>query len=75
MKYIEEIPENKSLWNGECFVFDYRVSVDHELNKGSFDMCFACRMPLSEEDKKNKFFDNQSSMYNISIERIRNEIL
>ena len=56
LKYIEEIPENKSLWNGECFVFDYRVSVDHELNKGSFDMCFACRMPLSEEDKKNKFF-------------------
>jgi len=56
LKYIEEIPENKSLWNGECFVFDYRVSVDHELNRGSFDMCFACRMPLSEEDKKNKFF-------------------
>ena len=63
LKYIEEIPENKSLWNGECFVFDYRVSVDHQLKKGNFDMCFACRMPLSLKDKKNKYFKEGKSCH------------
>ena len=50
LKYLEEIPEEESLWKGECFVFDDRVAVDHKLTKGAYEQCFACRMPLSEND-------------------------
>ena len=50
LKYFEEVPVEESLWDGECFVFDSRVSVDHALNKGAYDLCFACRMPVSEAD-------------------------
>ncbi len=42
--------KDKKLWKGECFVFDERVTVDKDLNKGSFYQCFACRRPLSEKD-------------------------
>lgn len=52
LKYLEEIPENESLWEGECFVFDQRVSVRHGLEEGNYDQCFACRRPVSEEDKQ-----------------------
>ena len=52
LKYLEEIPEEQSLWKGECFVFDDRVTVDHQLNPGSYDQCNACRLPITEEDKK-----------------------
>jgi len=52
LKYLEEVPKEKSLWEGECFVFDSRVSVDHDLNKGSYDQCHACRLPITEEDKQ-----------------------
>ncbi len=51
LKYLEEVPEEESLWQGECFVFDQRVSVGHGLVEGNFDQCFACRRPLAEEDK------------------------
>ncbi|AFT67654.1 MAG: UPF0176 protein [Cycloclasticus pugetii] len=51
LKYLEEVPEEQTQWEGECFVFDNRVSVDHQLEKGSFDQCFGCRMPITEEDK------------------------
>ncbi len=44
------ISKDKKLWKGECFVFDERVTVDKDLNKGSFYQCFACRRPLSEKD-------------------------
>ena len=44
------ISKDKKLWEGECFVFDERVTVDKDLNKGSFYQCFACRRPLSEKD-------------------------
>lgn len=47
LKYLEEMPEEKSLWQGECFVFDQRVAVRHGLEQGSYDQCYACRMPLS----------------------------
>ena len=49
LKYLENIPSAKSLWRGECFVFDNRVSVDHNLARGSYEMCHACRRPLDEE--------------------------
>ena len=51
LKYLEEVPEEQSLWQGECFVFDYRVSVNHSLEAGSFDQCHACRMPITEQEK------------------------
>lgn len=50
LKYLEEMPEQNSLWQGECFVFDQRVAVKHGLEQGSYDQCYACRMPLSEAD-------------------------
>lgn len=52
LKYLEEVPESESLWEGECFVFDNRVSVKHNLEKGEYDQCHACRRPITEEDKK-----------------------
>jgi len=51
LKYLETVPEKDSLWEGECFVFDNRVSVDHSLEKGSYDQCHACRLPITEADK------------------------
>jgi len=54
LKYLEIVPENESLWKGECFVFDNRVSVDHSLEKGSYDQCHACRLPITEEDKQSE---------------------
>jgi len=56
LKYLEEIPEEVSLWQGECFVFDERVTVNHQLEKGSYDQCHACRLPLSEEDKLSEYY-------------------
>lgn len=50
LKYLEEMPEQNSLWQGECFVFDQRVAVKHGLEQGSYDQCYACRMPLSPAD-------------------------
>lgn len=52
LKYLETVPEKESLWQGECFVFDNRVSVTHMLEKGRYEQCHACRLPLSLEDKK-----------------------
>ena len=51
LKYLEEVPEEESLWQGECFVFDNRVSVNHTLQKGMYDQCHACRLPITEQDK------------------------
>jgi UPF0176 protein len=52
LKYLEEVPEEETLWEGECFVFDNRVSVNHQLEKGQYDQCHGCRLPITEEDKK-----------------------
>ncbi|GAA0767666.1 UPF0176 protein [Erythromicrobium ramosum] len=46
LKYLEQVPENESLWQGECFVFDERVTVRHGLGQGTFQLCRACRRPL-----------------------------
>lgn len=51
LKYLEDVPEQETLWEGECFVFDDRVTVNHQLEKGAYDQCFACRLPITEEDK------------------------
>jgi UPF0176 protein len=54
LKYLEDVPESESLWRGECFVFDNRVSVTHALEKGSYDQCHACRLPITDSDKQNE---------------------
>ncbi|KAF9598123.1 hypothetical protein IFM89_025359 [Coptis chinensis] len=50
LKYLEEVPEKDSLWEGECFVFDKRVSVEHGLVQGTFKLCYGCKQPVSDED-------------------------
>jgi UPF0176 protein len=57
LKYLETIPQDESLWEGECFVFDQRVSVKHGLEEGSYDLCHACRMPIDDEDKASPLFE------------------
>ena len=56
LKYLEEVPEEKSLWQGECFVFDNRVAVDHDLNVGSYDQCHGCRHPITEAQKSSPHY-------------------
>ena len=56
LKYLENVKSDENEWKGECFVFDYRVSLNDSLEKGEYDMCYACRMPLSKENKKNKLY-------------------
>ncbi len=56
LKYMDEIETDKSLWEGECFVFDSRVSVDFELAEGNYEQCYACRRPLSEKDLQSNLY-------------------
>jgi UPF0176 protein len=51
LNYLEQVPKAESMWKGECFVFDNRVSVNHSLDKGSYDQCHACRLPITDTDK------------------------
>ena len=57
LKYLEVVPEAESTWEGECFVFDNRVAVDHSLEKGSYDQCYGCRHPITEQDKQSEFYE------------------
>lgn len=57
LKYLETIPPEESLWRGECFVFDERVSVDHALQPGQFHLCRVCRQPISSADEHSKKFE------------------
>ena len=56
LKYLEEVPLEESLWQGECFVFDQRVAIKHSLEVGEHDQCYACRYPLSQEDIKSEYY-------------------
>ena len=56
LKYLEEVPEADSTWQGDCFVFDNRVAVNHRLEKGHYDQCYGCRMPITEEDKQSPLY-------------------
>ncbi|TPG43736.1 rhodanese-related sulfurtransferase [Sphingomonas koreensis] len=51
LSYLESVPPEESLWHGECFVFDQRVAVTHDLTSGSNALCHACRRPVGEEDR------------------------
>lgn len=57
LKYLETIPTDQSLWEGECFVFDQRVAVRQGLEQGSYDQCHGCRMPITEADKNSSSFE------------------
>ena len=56
LKYIEDIPSNENLYQGECYVFDERVSLNNQLKKGSYSICHACGLPLSKEDKNKETY-------------------
>lgn len=57
LKYLEEVEEQESMWQGECFVFDNRVTVNHQLDKGSYDQCHACRLPLTAEQMQHEKYE------------------
>lgn len=57
LKYLETVPAEESLWQGECFVFDQRVTVVHGLEQGTHEICHACRRPLSEEDRQSPLYE------------------
>jgi UPF0176 protein len=57
LKYLEEIPAAESLWQGECFVFDQRVAVQHGLEEGTHNMCRSCGYPISEADKNSADYE------------------
>ena len=54
LNYFQSVKNEDSLWEGECFVFDDRVSVNQDLTVGTYDMCHGCRMPITKDDKKLK---------------------
>lgn len=58
LKYLEEIPKEESLWDGECYVFDHRVSITHGLEQGTYDYCFGCGFPISDKDKNAPSFED-----------------
>ncbi len=57
LKYLETIPKGASLWRGECFVFDQRVTIGHDLAPGTHALCHACRRPLSEQDLASSLYE------------------
>ena len=57
LKYLEEVPEEDSLWEGECFVFDQRVSIKHDLVEGKYQLCFSCQFPVSNDDLESPFYE------------------
>ena len=64
LKYLETVDKENSLWNGECFVFDQRVCLTDELEVGSYKMCFACRMPITEKEMLDeKYIEGISCIY------------
>ena len=55
-KFKDEVPEEDTTWNGDCFVFDQRVTVRHGLQQGDYDQCYACRMPITDEEKQSEHY-------------------
>ncbi len=56
LKYFEEVTSDETMWQGECFVFDGRIAVNHDLEQGQYDQCFACRFPLTEQEKQSEHY-------------------
>ena len=61
LKYLENVPPEESLWQGECFVFDERVAVKEGLELGSHELCYACGHPISEVDKESDKYESNIS--------------
>ena len=57
INYFKNVDKSESLWRGECFVFDNRISLNHNLKPGSYSMCSGCRNPISKQDKKTKKYE------------------
>ena len=57
MNYLKKIKQKNSLWEGECFVFDNRVTLKHGLVQGTYSICGGCRQPISAKDKKSKRYE------------------
>ncbi|MCH2310640.1 MAG: rhodanese-related sulfurtransferase [SAR202 cluster bacterium] len=57
LKYLEVVPEEESLWEGECFVFDDRVSLVHGLEEGEYSLCYGCQDPVSPKDRESEFYE------------------
>ncbi len=57
LKYLEEVPEEQSMWEGDCYVFDGRVAVNHQLEKSGYDVCNACRLPITENEKQSDQYE------------------
>ena len=64
LNYLDKVDKKNSLWKGECFVFDNRVSVKHGLKQGSFSVCGGCRTPISSLDKKSNMYEKGVSCHN-----------
>ena len=56
LKYLETQPQDESLWEGDCFVFDQRVAVKHGLEQSDYDQCYACRYPITDEEKTSPLY-------------------
>lgn len=63
LKYLEQVPESDSLWHGDCFVFDGRVSLRHGLRQGDYELCHACRRPLAAADRARPEFEDGVSCH------------
>ena len=64
LNYLKKIKKTESLWKGECFVFDNRISLKHRLKLGSYSMCSGCRMPISSKDKRSNKYEEGVSCPN-----------
>jgi len=64
LNYLKNVKQNESLWSGECFVFDNRISVKHGLITGTYSICSGCRKPVSPKDKKSKKYEEGVSCTN-----------
>jgi UPF0176 protein len=78
LNYLKKIKKNESMWKGECFVFDNRVSVRHDLATGTYSICSGCRNPISAKDKKSNKYEEgvscprcHSKLTNMQKERFR----
>ena len=77
LKYLEVIPEEESLWSGECFVFDDRVSLVHGLEEGEYSLCYGCQDPVSPKDRKSDLYEagvSCPSCYNTLSEQKKNNL-
>ena len=68
LKYLEDVPQNDSTWEGDCFVFDGRVSVSHGLKEGPHELCYACRRPILPEDMNRPDYEHGVSCYHCADE-------